>query len=153
MPTCSNCGSKVAQTARFCPRCGGPQRELAARQDAVPFPAPRGQESWDLCEIVWWRGYVKSEFYALGLDADRREYEIARSPQFRWYKADAPPPDNTEALRAHETLVAKLVAGGWETLGSSTPWYAGRFRRRATSLRLLSGAPPVAAGEEESDSA
>jgi hypothetical protein len=33
----------------------------------VPFPGSRADERWDVCEIGWWRGYLKSEFYAIAV--------------------------------------------------------------------------------------
>lgn len=146
---CSNCGSKVGQTARFCSRCGAPQRGAADVQEPSEFRAQRGFESWEVCEILWWRGYLKSDFYAWALGSDQREYEVGRSSQFFWRRPDPPPPDHERARTAHEALVERLVKGGWEPLGAATPWYAARFRRHATGLRVLTGDHALEALDED----
>jgi hypothetical protein len=125
---CSNCGGKTPQSARFCPRCGAPQRE----QPSVVVPHLQ-----DVCEIRWWRGYVKSEFYAVAVGEDGQESEIARSPQFFWRSDHPPPGDHDKARAAYEQLVARLTGAGWKQLGEAMPWYAQRFRRHATGLRVL----------------
>lgn len=146
MPSCANCGSETPADARFCPRCGAPQREGGAEAPEPPrprfvFPA----EGWELCEIAWWRGYLKSEFYAV---ADGRE--LARSRSFRWRRERPPGSDHEAARSAHEALVARLEEAGWEPLGQAVPWYAQRFRRQAAGLRLLA---PESGQTAEEDSA
>jgi hypothetical protein len=116
----------------------------------VPFPGNRPYEHWDVCEIGWWRGYVKSEFYAIALGPDRREYDAGRSRSFLWRKAAPPPPEHDRARAAHEALVQKLVDSGWEPLGKANPWFAQRFRRHTTGLRVLSGEPVEGSADDES---
>jgi hypothetical protein len=89
-------------------------------------------EGWELCEIFWWRGYVKAEFYAVA-----GSQELARSPAFRWRGLDPPERDHEAARASHDTLVQRLVDEGWEPLGDAVPWYAQRFHRHASRLRLL----------------
>lgn len=150
MPTCSNCGSETPDGARFCSRCGAAQKESPGAPQ-LPFAQPRARESWDVCEIGWWRGYVKSEFYAAALTVDGSEYEVGRSPQFRWRRTEAPPSDHERARAAHAALVDRLAATGWEPVGGGVPWFAQRFRRRATGLRLLQGEPtPEPVRDEDS---
>lgn len=127
MALCANCGAKAPQRARFCPRCGAPQGEAGGF----------AQQRQDVCEIRWWHGYVKADFYALAIGEDGREAEIARSPQFFWRRDDPPTGDHEKATAAHEQLVAQLTAAGWKPLGKAKPWYAQRFRRNATGLRVL----------------
>ena len=147
MPSCANCGSETPADARFCPRCGAPLREGSAEApDAPPphfvFPA----EGWELCEIAWWRGYFKSEFYAV---ADGKE--LARSRSFRW-RAEKPPDSDHQAARsAHEALVGRLKEAGWEPLGQAVPWYAQRFRRQSAGLRLLALESREAAEEDSAE--
>ena len=105
----------------------------------MPFPGSRAHEHWDVCEIGWWRGYLKSEFYAIAVGPDRREYEAGRSRQFVWRKEAPPPLEHDRARAAHEALVQKLVESGWEQVGEASPWYAQRFRRHARGLRVVSG--------------
>ncbi len=138
----------MAKTARFCPKCGAPQTGGAA---AIPFPGARSHEQWDVCEIGWWRGYLKAEFYALALGADRREYEAGRSGQFRWQGKEPPPPDHKRARVAYDELVRKLEEAGWEPLGEATPWYRRRFRRRAVGLRVLDDLQPEQQPIDEPD--
>jgi hypothetical protein len=151
MAACPNCGGRVAQSARFCPRCGAPQKEgVRPSLQVFPPPAPaQGQsgrttrERWDVCEIGWWHGYVKADFFALALGADQNDFEAARSPQFWWVRSDPPASDHDGAREAHEALVHKLLDNGWEPMGRGAVWYAQRFRRPAGSLRVL-GADPQA---------
>lgn len=38
---CSNCGEKIAKTAKFCPHCGAPTAQITAQQSqTVPQPQP-----------------------------------------------------------------------------------------------------------------
>jgi hypothetical protein len=133
MPSCPNCGSETHADARFCHRCGAPLR------------GDGSAEGWEVCEIVWWRGYVKSEFHAVA-----EAQELARSPRFRWRSDEPPPPDHQGARAAHDDLVERLTAAGWEPLGEADPWYAQRFRRQISGLRLLAGQPGRDAGTEGS---
>jgi hypothetical protein len=147
MPSCANCGSETPADARFCPRCGAPLRERAAEPPEAPPPRfVLPGEGWELCEIAWWRGYVKSEFYAV---ADGREF--ARSRSFRWRAERPPAPDHAAARAAHEALVGRLKEAGWEPLGQAVPWYAQRFRRQAAGLRLLAGESGEAAEEDSAE--
>ena len=87
-----------------------------------------------MCEIGWWRGYVKSEFYAAKTvegDDDVGE-DVARSPAFRWRRNDDPPLTD-DIVAAHDTLVAKLLAAGWMEFEIGDAWYRRRFRRRVES--------------------
>jgi zinc-ribbon domain len=142
MRPCPNCGGPVADDARFCPRCGAPQREGAGSGPTQAGPAP---ERWELCEITWWRGYLKSEFVAV--TGDR---ELARSPGFRWRSGEPPPHDDARARNVHDQLVRRLTALGWEPLGQAIPWYAQRFCRSTTGLRLLAGDTADQANDEDS---
>jgi hypothetical protein len=148
MPLCPNCGGGVLNNARFCSRCGAPQSNGPGTAP-TRLPGTRAHQPWDVCEIVWWRGYIKSEFIAHAIGADRGEYEVARSRQFWWRKAEPPPADHKGAQGAHEALVAKLLGAGWEPLGQATPWYAKRFRRHAAGLRVLTAEEAEAAPNEE----
>jgi hypothetical protein len=114
MLTCANCGATVPSGSRFCPQCGAPQRGAA-----IP--------SWSFCEIAWWRGFVRSEFYVRSLDGS--EAPPWRSHGFRWRRQERPP-ETEETLAARDEVIAKLVADGWEPIGAGNAWYAHRFRRR-----------------------
>jgi hypothetical protein len=112
-------------------RCGIPQRRGEGPHGAVAPAAAVGSrnETWVVCEVVWWRGHSRSDFYARAIAPDR-DVEVARSPEFWWPHANPPPPEHAQAHAAHAALVRKLISTGWEPLGGSSPWYAQRFRRR-----------------------
>ena len=148
VPVCANCGGRVGVRAKFCPTCGAPQQEDSGAAPAH-LPGTRSREPWDVCEIGWWRGYVKSDFYAHAVGAERGEYEAARSRQFWWRKNDPPPAEHNGARAAHDALVERLQAAGWEPLGKASPWYAQRFRRHAAGLRVLTAETAETAQDEK----
>lgn len=136
---CSNCGSALPDDARFCPQCGirlrGPDTSPPFEgADAGPARDPIPPTAWDVCEIRWWQGYLKADFYAHLLSSKTDGTDIARSPTF-WWRRDEPPSAADAALVAHEALVDALVESGWEPTGVARPWFAQRFRRR----RVLGG--------------
>jgi hypothetical protein len=100
--------------------------EEAAKAEPLPTE--------ELCEILVWRGYAKARFYArLDLpqfdpeDVDG-QFAVAESSSFRFNGNGTPEP--TEAAKAaHQALVEKLVAKGWEQEPTHGPWYAARFSR------------------------
>ena len=77
------------------------------------------------CAIGRWRGYRTSSFVAFLDDGT----PIAESPSFR-ARGGGPPESTHAANRAHEALVADLVARGW-TRDTHAPsdWYAAEFVR------------------------
>ena len=85
---------------------------------------------WEFCEIDWWRGYVKSHFFARATTPGETDYLVRESSMFRWRGNGVP--DATPAITAaHEQLIERLRAEGWEDdPGTSTNWYAQTFRRR-----------------------
>jgi hypothetical protein len=94
--------------------------------------APARQPVWDarleVCQIGWWRGYVKSQFYAEAIGPDGDRYGAGTSPTFRWWR-NAPPAQTAAAVAAHEALVAKLLRAGWERDDQGLEWYEARFCR------------------------
>ena len=143
--SCSNCGTLLPAEARFCLTCGAPQTSSAEpRAQDEPRGAgdvPLGSiASYDpaVCEIGFWRGYVKGEFFALAREGDE-VWELARSPAFRCRGRDAPREDDPRAVAAYDRLLEVLAEEGWEPVSGGRPWYAYRFRRRADH------APPLAA--------
>jgi zinc ribbon protein len=141
--SCANCGAEYPDDARFCPQCGASIRGVALESPGVIAPRPGGRGPvWETCEIGWWRGYVKAEFYALALHPELGEYEVARSRAF-WSRRSAPPANKKGgAAKAHDALVARLLAEGWENVNSGGPWYERTFRRRA---KVLLAFPPESA--------
>jgi len=106
-----------------------PARAIADR----PAVTPSQVKESATCEVDWWRGYVKSHFYArLGAGGDR-ESILLTSPSFRWSKAEPPPPTLRHVADAHAALIAQLKADGWVPTRRGTHWYALQLqRRRAT---------------------
>ena len=104
-----------------------------------PLPraaAPTAEE----CEIEWWRGYAKSDFYAFVQRTDGSIRIVARSPSFRWRSSDPPPPEG-RAQEAYAVLLELLRAWGWESMGGAdSVWYRTRLHRRlGPTLRDLAG--------------
>jgi hypothetical protein len=99
----------------------------------VPTPPQRSRrpKSPDDCRVRWWRGYVKSEFYAATSDDDE-ERTVAASPSFRWHGVE-PPPEAEPATTALAALVAQLERDGWQLAGRGDEWFELRFRRHAVS--------------------
>ena len=83
---------------------------------------------WETCEIIWWRGYRKSDFYALAISPDGEPYDVARSRDFSWRRTEPPPPADA-IVAAREELLQKLVNDGWEKHAPGESWYAGRYKR------------------------
>jgi hypothetical protein len=92
-------------------------------QFAVP-PAT----TWERCEIEWWRGYIKSDFYAVAFRSTGEWYVAERSPSFRW-RHTQPPREGAAGREEHALLVGRLVKDGWQPVGNGPVWYQTRFRR------------------------
>ena len=90
-------------------------------------PATAALASPASCRIAWWRGYMRSRFYAYEEDGGELVL-VAESPLFPW-RSSAPPPESPAALDAHASLVEKLGRLGWEADGGGETWFSGRFRR------------------------
>ncbi len=126
---CGNCGSSLPAEARFCLLCGAPAPARAPAAEALAVAART-------CRIRLWRGYVKAEFY-VELDDPDEGPAVLRSRSFRWRHDTPPPPEREDVWESYEELVARLEARGWEQVGSLTPWYAQRFRRRDEHLQAV----------------
>jgi hypothetical protein len=124
---CSNCGQKLPDGARFCSRCGAPTGEPPLQPGEFAHVRPAEPAGYEVCEIDYWRGYLKCDFFARSVATDGVT-EVARSPLFRWFR-NTPPPRDGKALAAHTVLVQRLIDAGWEPAGASGTWYAQRFRR------------------------
>jgi hypothetical protein len=79
--------------------------------------------TFETCEIVFWRGYVKCAFYAVP-----QVGEPIGSPSFR--SRERSPMQSGAALEAHQALVEQLKREGWEPWARGRTWYALTFRRR-----------------------
>jgi hypothetical protein len=82
-------------------------------------------------EIEWWRGYVKSAFYAR-LRTPNGHESVIRSPPFRWDKPEPPPKTLLPVARAHAALVAQLQDEGWFPTGRGHYWYSLELQRRGS---------------------
>lgn len=79
----------------------------------------------EACEIAWWRGYVKSQFY---VQANSPLDEVLESRLFR-FRGGEEPEQAGAAADAHRALVEDLAAAGWVPDGRGEHWFSERFRR------------------------
>ena len=118
MDQCPRCAEFAAPGTSLCPECGFP---LAALSDA-------GAKRVEFCEIRWWRGYLKSDFYATRTGQGASGEILARSPLFRCRRHDLPP-ESEQVKSAHAAVVVELERHGWQRCGGGPPWYRLRFTR------------------------
>lgn len=138
-----------ADVEKYAPR---PQRKTAAAPSLVVLPSagsgaktarrpePQRRGADDACTISYWRGYVKSRFYAAGNDG----YVVAESRLFR--SRGEEPAESDDAVAAHQELVAQLADDAWVPAGKGDRWYELRFRRTAAPAGR---APSTALHERE----
>lgn len=86
------------------------------------------------CEVGWWRGYVKSAFFAFETSSTGSERTIAWSPYFRWRKRDVPR-ETPEAAAALRSLVESLEREGWTVAGRHEEWFRVKFKWPRWSTR------------------
>ena len=132
---CRTCQRPVPLGAAVCPPGGAPQPDGAVR-------------TLETCEIVLWRGYVKSGFVALPTEGTRSQGEPPASRLFR-SKRNREPEAEDLAGDAHAELVERLLADEWEPVGRGSMWYAQRFARvsyAAAPMLDPSAVPPVPEG-------
>jgi hypothetical protein len=95
----------------------------------VTVPLPKAAATgWETCTIEWWRGYVKSDFYAVATQPDGRKRVAARSNLFRW-RGEEPPPESDATQTSLRLLVESLEDEGWERVGSGERWFELSFQR------------------------
>jgi hypothetical protein len=100
-----------------------------ARRTLRPVPTPDFVPSrTEVCEVRWWRGYVKSQFIAVATEADGTEATIASSPYFRWRKS-LPPEESPTAAAALRAVVETLERDGWMPAGRGKEWFSVMFER------------------------
>lgn len=133
---CGNCGTQLPAEARFCLLCGAP----AASLEAAGAPEPGGEP---IVQIRLWRGYVSSEFYVELDDPDTDGARVERSHAFRWRRDEPPPADRWDVSDAYAGLVARLEVLDWEQIGTRSPWYAQRFRKRDDRFQPLGDGAPA----------
>lgn len=120
---CVHCHAELPRNARFCSSCGASQTG----------------DSWQECEIIWWRGYVAGEFVAVRIVDGIPAEEVGRSEAFRWLRARPVPPEKRRVVSRLETLGKQLESQGWERTGQGHEWCAHRFRRQLGSSRGSTG--------------
>jgi hypothetical protein len=89
--------------------------------------AAAGETRLRECEVEWWRGYVKSAFYAIETSSGGFGSTIASSPFFRWRKSDVPR-ETPEAAAALRSLVESLEREGWTVAGRRKEWFGVKLR-------------------------
>jgi hypothetical protein len=100
-----------------------------AEYTQAPAPLPKvAPAGWERCTIEWWRGYMKSDFYALATEPDGRLRIVGRSNAFRW-RGEKPPPESDAAEKNLRMLVETLEDEGWEHDGQGERWYELSFKR------------------------
>jgi Domain of unknown function (DUF4115) len=128
--TCSSCGATGLPTAGSCLVCG-----------ALLGPEPDAAR--DRCRMMWWRGYTRSTFYVTLPGGT-----LLESAPFAWRGAAAPP-ENQAVRSAYETLVERLLAGGWEREGQGAIWYETHFVRRVPGMATARIAHEEVSAEQE----
>jgi len=130
-------------------------RVTPVKADPLPVeavsPQHRSEQQVEqACEIQWWRGYLKGQFYVEG---DR----TVASRAVRASGIDAPQQSDA-AVAAYEALVTELVSAGWERDGRGAHWFSERFRRRGLvparehELEVESDEETAGAGSAEPES-
>lgn len=91
-----------------------------------------------VCSIAWKPGHHRSRFQAvISNPGDGRPRVVAESDGLPWPPKDARNPPTRELEAALASLVAKIVAAGWEPVQSEGSWTERRFVWRATNLVAL----------------
>jgi hypothetical protein len=78
--------------------------------------------------VTLWRGYLKSQFYAIELGAPQAPRVFAESPLFR-IRGGGPPSQNEASADAHAALIANLEQAGWCVVAWGPRWYHVEFER------------------------
>jgi hypothetical protein len=115
------------------PQAAAAARPSPPRASPAPF-APSALERYiaaatavEECEIEWFRGYVKSQFYAVTRLSNGRS-SVVESSWFSWRQV-SPPPHEPSIAAAHDELLQALRREGWELCGHGDEWYRDRFKR------------------------
>jgi hypothetical protein len=112
-------------------------------------PVRAAGNSPSVCSIAWKPGHHRSRFQAvISSPGGRRPRVVAESNGLRWPPKDARNPPTRELEAALASLVAKIVAAGWEPVQSEGSWTERRFVWRATNLVALDVGDTVAVPAE-----
>ena len=115
------------------PRQQQPQRQEreappAETVNVQPEPAAPSQPSELTCDVLFWRGYLKSAFYARVFSDDGEPLAVAESPFFR-ARGNGIPDETDEAVAAYQALRDRLESGGWQHVVAGETWFADTFAR------------------------
>src|SRR5207249_2062059 len=113
------------------PRQEQPQRQEREAPPAETVivqtePAAPAQPSEVTCDVLFWRGYVKSAFYARVFSDDGEPLAVAESPFFR-ARGNGIPDETDEAVAAYQALRDRLESAGWQHLVAGETWFADTF--------------------------
>ena len=112
-----------------------------ARPAVRPLPAP------EEVVVTFWRGYVKSRYYATATASDGTETTIAASPFFR-LKRKQPVEESVDARDALDTLRRELAELGWEPVKTDET-FASLFRRQSSATGGGGAASPGGSGRNQ----
>jgi len=103
-----------------------PRPASALQTEAPQQPAATAADA--TCEIRFWRGYLKANFYACVFDIHGEALAVAESPFFR-ARSDGLPDQTEEAVAAYDALRQRLEQLGWEHAASGRTWFGDLYRR------------------------
>ena len=131
-PNAAAAASRLAEVAPPLELVPSPSR--TSERPALEQPLELEEAPGTDCRILWWRGYLRSLFYAVARTPGGQEYVIAESPHFHWSKSEAPPNDSP-AVEAHRSLVEALERSGWSVAGTGKHWFILKLERRQARRR------------------
>jgi zinc-ribbon domain len=135
---CSSCGTQLPEDAKFCLKCGKPQKP----------GLPAEEVRWETCEIgeenVKQAGNlsVRENRFVGKAIGPSGVYIVEVSATFKFGAGVLDPSSSAkypslrdwskECVSILDTFISKLVAEGWEPIGTQhgLRWYSYKFRRR-----------------------
>jgi hypothetical protein len=111
----------AARGLRRLPGEGGGASPLASDVLGVP-PAADARTSAAQCEIVLWRGYARSRFYAVVTDENGDQHALAASRPLKAPRGDVGAGADPAFASAYAELLEQLSADGWQVAASDQPF-------------------------------
>ena len=139
-----------AVAAPAAPAASAPPPAAPTLVDVVPppaRPAARPLPATEEVVVTFWRGYVKSRYYATATASDGTETTIAASPFFR-LKRKQPVEESVDARDALDTLRRELAELGWEPVKTDET-FASLFRRQSSATGGGGTASPDGSGRNQ----